>query len=74
MKNNKNTKDLQLEFRLKSLGKDQKYLAGVFKRTPTRISHAFCGNAPSLKAKIEKHIEMLEAKANSEKSESHQAA
>ena len=58
---------IEIQYRLKLLGRDfpNKYLAGVFKTRPEYITLAIQDKQyPKLKAKIIKHIELLEAKAD----------
>jgi len=56
---------IEIQYRLKLLGRDfpNKYLAGVFKTRPEYITLAIQDKQyPKLKAKIIKHIELLESK------------
>lgn len=52
----------KLLFTLYDLGKTQKYLSGIFKKSQQQINQAFKGWQPTLMNKIKKHVEILENK------------
>ena len=50
---------IEIQVKLKQLGKNQAYLSKLFNRSPAQISNAIKTDLyPTLKSKIIKHIEM----------------
>ncbi len=54
---------VEIQVKLKQLGKNQAYLSKLFNRSPAQISNAIKTDSyPRLKTKIINHIEKLERK------------
>ena len=56
--------DLEIQIKLKTVGKSQKHLSKKFHRSESQISQAIRGKYPTLKNKIIKYLGYLENNIN----------